>query len=394
MIRTCKVKLGRAPKQEAKILHVLDLCRYLYNAALEQRILAYKYNKVSLTLYDQQKELTQLRHEDEAYKSLPAELARLTSLDRLDKAFKSFFRRVRIGEKPGFPRFKGRDRFNTLVFGKKSWKIEGKKWIVRLGPETVVFTMRNQIHRGGEIKGVRLVRKAGRWWAHFQVEIGGCPSKRPITHPVGLDAGLKTFLALSDGETVDNPRFAQKSQGRLRAAHQTLSRKQKGSNNRRKAKAKLNGVYNKIENQRKNFVFQTVSSLAKTYDCFVIEDLNINKMLASEPKELNKKGSRGLHRNILDASWSMFFDQLENKAEEAGFRVIRVDPRGTSQVCSGCGCVVKKTLKDRIHECPECGLVLDRDLNAARNILKLGLNDLGCRSVCKSTEVSLSEASE
>lgn len=383
MIRTSKVKLGKAKKQEAKLFSVLFLCRQLYNAALQQRIEAYKKQDISLSLYDQYKDLTQLRGDDESYKALPVEMTRLTSLHRLDKAFKGFFRRLKKGEKPGFPRFKGRDRFDTLVFGKAGWKIDGKKLIIKAGPDLITLRMQNAIYREGEIRGLRLVQRSGRWWADFLVDVGEAPKKKQSKNGAGIDVGIRTFATVSDGAQIEHPHFLKKSLERLKEAQREVSRKKKGSNNRRKAKQRLSRVHEKIKNRRKNFIFQTASTLVESYDGFAVEKLDIKEMSKKDkvPKGMSKKGARGLRRGIMDSGWSMFMSQLENKAEEAGFSVVYVDPRGTSQRCSGCGSVVRKTLRDRDHVCYACGLVLDRDLNAAINILALAENDLGRRSV-------------
>jgi putative transposase len=382
MIRTCKVKLSRAHKQEARLLGIIYLCRQLYNAALQQRIEAYQKQGVTLSLFDQEKELTRLRAEEENYKFLTRSMTRLSVLDRLDKAFKGFFRRIKTGEKPGFPRFKGQDRFDTLIFDKIGWKIVDKKLVIRngTGNSPITLTMRNMRHRQGEIKGLRLVKKANRWWAHFLVDVGEAPKVKTSKNGVGIDVGLRTFATMSDGEQIEHPRFLQKSQDRLRAAQQAISRKKKGSNNRAKAKLALVRAHEKVKNRRKNFVFQTVAGLAAKYDGFAIENLDIQEMTNSkkQPEGLTKKGARGLRRGIMDSAWSLFATQLENKAEEAGFPVVRVDPKGTSQRCSACGSLVRKTLRDRVHECHACGLVLDRDLNAARNILDKAKNNPGC----------------
>jgi len=398
MIRTCKVKLGRAHKQEARLFTILSLCHQLYNAALQQRIEAYGRQGISLSFFDQCKELVQLRAEDEDYKSLPSEMTRLTALKRLDLAFKGFFRRIKTGEKPGFPRFKGHDRFDTLVFGTVGWKIDGKKLIVRAGTGgPIILHMRNAIYKQGEITGLHFVRRANRWWAHFLVDIGEAPTVKPSENGVGIDVGIRTFGALSDGsDPIKHPKFLNKSLSQLREAQQVLSRKKKGSKNRAKAKFVLTRMHEKIKNRRSNFVFQTVATLTSKYDGFAVEKLDIKAMTDKEnpSKEMSKKGARGLRRGIMDSAWLMFVTQLDNKAEEAGYPVVHVDPRGTSQLCSNCGSLVRKTLRDREHECHACGLVMDRDLNAAKNILQRAKNNSGCELVTGSTGPSGVEGTE
>lgn len=375
MIRVSRVKLGYAPKQEALLLVALDLLRQLYNAALQQRVEGWQRQRVSLSYYDQCKELTALRADDERYRQLPAQMTRATVLRRLDLAFKAFFRRVGRGEVPGFPRFQGYGRFDTLLFTKQDWRIEGKHLVLKVGPEPIRLRMKNAIHRQGEIRGLRIVRRGERWWADFIVDVGEAPATKPAKRGVGIDVGLRTFATLSDGTQVEPPRFAKKSADRLRAAQQRVSRCERGSKRRAKAKRELVRIYEKVANRRRNFVFQTVAALVAVYDGFAVEKLDIQQMVSTErdaPDGMTKVQARGMRRGIMDSAWSMFTQQLASKAEEAGMPFVAVDPKGTSQRCSGCGSVVRKTLRDRVHDCAACGLVLDRDVNAARNIFDLG----------------------
>lgn len=321
-------------------------------------------------------------------------MTRATSLHRLDGAFQAFFRRVKSGEKPGFPRYRSHNRFNTLTFTAHDWYIDRKKLVLKIGKEPITFQMRNAIHREGEIKGLRIVKSAARWWAHFLVDIGPTPMVKESRNGVGIDVGLRTFATLSDGTQVEHPRFLQKSLDKLREDGQSVSRKKKGSQNRGKAKLVLARSHEKIANRRRNFIHQTVATLVKQYDGFAVEKLDVREMsnTESEPDGMTKKGARGLRRGIMDSGWTMFGTHLAAKAEEAGLPFVRVNPRGTSQRCSGCGSTVRKTLRDRTHCCVACGLVLDRDENAARNIKQLA-NDLGCRSATRDVRVKGAEVS-
>lgn len=379
--------------QESKLLAVLESCRQLYNAALQQRIEAYRKQKISISCFDQYKELTDLRADDPEFKNLPVEMTRLTSLKRVDLSYAGFYRRAKAGKKPGFPRFKGKGRFNTLIFGLDGWKIKEKKLIIKAGTTPIVLNMRNKIHLQGEIIGLKIVRKANRWWANFSIDIGHAPEVKEAKNEVGIDVGLKTFAKLSNGEDIENPHFLRKVLPQIKEAQRKLSSKKKGSNNRKKAKAELSRISADVANKRQDFIFQTVAALAKEYDGFKVEKLNIVGMLDSTrpaPEGMTEKNTRSMRRNIMDASWGMFIARLKDKAEEAGFPVGLVDPKGTTQNCSDCGTLVRKALNVRIHECPACGLVMDRDENSARNI-KQSPNDLGCRSVPKDngTEVTI-----
>ncbi len=387
MFRTCRVKLGKAPKQEEKLSVALELCRELYNAALQQRKDAWDKQKLSLSYYDQCKELTQLRADDEVYKNLPINLVRITVLDRLDKAYKRAFGRLKRGEKPGFPRYRGAGRFTSLLFDKKHWKIEGKKLIFTFGPNKIPLRMKNSIFFSGEIVRLSLVKKSGRWWAHFLLDVGEAPAVSSSKHGVGIDVGIKTFATLSDGDKVDHPHFLKQTKKQIGEAQSVLSRKKKGSNNYFKAKdvyARLNA---KLANRRKNFIYQTVASLVNKYDGFAVEELDIEDLLSNKrsiPVGMSFHSVREMHKNMMDSSWATFSTHLENKAEEAGYPFVRINPKGTSQQCSGCGTFVRKSIGDRMHECPACGLSLGRDENAAQNIAKAA-NDLGWRSVSGDT---------
>lgn len=182
---------------------------------------------------------------------------------------------------------------------------------------------------------------------------------------IGIDLGLKSFCALSDGSFVENPKFGKKEQERLARRQRALARRKRGSRSRVRAKKLVAKSYLKIRNQRLNFTRKLAKSIVQKYDMISYEKLNIQNMIPGY-----------LARSIHDAAWGKFINCLECKAEEAGKYAIGIDPKGTSQICSDCGTIVPKRLGERIHECPKCGLVLDRDTNAAINIWKLGLGQL------------------
>jgi putative transposase len=382
MIRVCKLKIRQGRRtDQAKLEELLWRCRVLYNAALEQRIDAYRKQKRTLSFYEQCKELTALRDVDPVYTAMDVTMQRLTVMRRLDLAFKSFFRRCKTGEKPGFPRFKGRDRFDTLVFSvddhgrPRGWKLSGHKLSVR---GAGWFRVANLPHRDGKLVGLRLVHKAGRWWAHVLVDVGAAPAVKPSVAGVGIDVGIKTFATMSDGTTVEHPRFLRESLDELKDAQRDLSTKKRGSRRRADAKARLVRVHERVANRRRDFVHQTARRLVDKYDGLAVEDLDVAEMASTEKADGSRetgKQARGLRRGIMDSAWGMLLRVLAAKAEEAGLPLVRVNPKGTTQRCSQCGSLVRKTLRDRVHDCAACGLRMDRDLNAARNI-----NDLGWRS--------------
>ena len=364
MLRSIEAKLYPTPAQVETLDNWLQTCCRVYNQALEQRIKAYKRRKESVSLYDQFGMLTEWRERISTVDAVPAQFAR-DALRRLDKGFKAFFRRLKSGQKPGFPRFRAKDRYTTLeclVSG--SYIRPGNLLrIPKLG--LVSFRAGNQQIPGTQ-KLLRIIKRASGWFAQVLVDDGQpVPPKVPVQTSIGVDVGLTTFAALSTGEKISNPRFARKSQRKVRSASRNLSRKQKRSKNRRKALIKLQRAHEKIKAQRKSFAHQHSRDLVNRFDLIAVEKLNIAGLARGK-----------LSKSILDAAWGMFLFQLTYKAECAGRQVIQVNPRGTSQTCPNCGAIKKKNLSERVHECP-CGLTCDRDQAAARVILLRALGVAG-----------------
>jgi len=359
MHRTVTYRILNARKKDlARLDEVLEMCRHLYNAALQERRDAWRKQGQSISYFDQCRELKGLRTEDTAWKKLNAQMVRYSVLLRVREAFKGFFRRVRAGKKrPGFPRFKSKGRFDTLIFTDQGWKLKGNKLILR----GIGWLRIRGKDREAKPIGLRLVRKADRWYAQVLLDIGEKPEVQPSKKGVGIDVGLKTFATLSNGKRIEHPRFLKQSLGRLAKANQRLARRKRGSNRRREAKRLLARTHLKISNQRKDFIHKATRQLVNAYDGFAIEDLKIQEMA---------QGPRFLRRGIMDSAWSLFFTTLAYKAEEAGAPVVKVNPKGTTQWCSNCGTIVRKGLGDRWHSCAACGLEMDRDENAAVNILQ------------------------
>lgn len=362
MRRTFKYRLYPNREQTIALEHQLSEARSLYNAALQERREAWRMQRIGLNYYDQANQLKEIR--DAGYLELANYSACQDVLRRVDKSFKAFFRRVKAGEKAGYPRFKSRDRFDSYAF--PAWgdgchltdagrlKVQG------------VGIVKLKMHRpiAGEIKTLALKRDAGKWYACFSVVIDvGSPI--PPEKAIGIDVGLYSFAALSDGCLVSNPRNLKLGLACLRRAQRKVARRGKGSTRRRKTVLCLQKAHAHIRNQRSDFQHKLSRQLADSYGLIAVEDLNIKALSRSM-----------LARSVSDAGWGSFLAKLAYKAEYAGGQLIRVNPDGTSQVCSRCGCLpdVPKSLADRIHSCPHCGLVIDRDVNAARNILRLGLS--------------------
>ena len=285
-------------------------------------------------------------------------------LKRLDKAFDAFFRRIREGQKAGYPRFRSRSRYDSFTFSQSGFSIEKSK--LRLSK---IGRVKIKLHRPieGKVKTLTITRSStGKWFACFTAEVQH-ESLPDSQNAVGIDMGLKSFAMLSTGEAIANPKFFRVEEKRLVKAQRKLSAATKGSLERRKRRKITARIHERIANKRRDFAHQESRKLVDRFGIIVFENLNIRGMLKNHC----------LAKSIADAAWNQLAQFTTYKAEEAGRCVRQVNPRNTSQACSGCGEVVKKDLRIRIHKCSGCGLTLDRDYNAARNILALGLQSIG-----------------
>lgn len=358
MIRTFRYPLEPNRTQAAILSNWIEHCRQLYNAALQQRRDAYRLHRKSLSFYDQTHDLTELRASDPEWRDIPMRAER-SALHRLDKAFDAFFRRMKSGQKPGYPRFRGRDRFDSfdLPGALDCVKVDGNH--VRL-PRIGLVKFHLYRPMVGKVLSVTVKRSASRWWISFMCDVGAAPEKKPVKTAVGIDLGLTTFAVLSNGDEVENPRFFKAGEEVLARRQRSLATKTRGSRSRQRAKILVGRAYEHVRNQRLDFARKLACEMFARFDLVAHEDLNIKGMVHGN-----------LAKSIHDASWGVFIGALQSKAECAGKWCVPVDPRGTSQRCSACGTVVPKTLSEREHACP-CGARMSRDLNAARNVLKIG----------------------
>ena len=348
--------------QASRLFHYLQVGRSLYNHSLEQRIAFYKEEGKTLSNYDQTADLTILRSVSQVLANVPVEIER-DALRRLDRAFQNFFRRTKEQNgKAGFPRFKSANRWNSFSISNPGKVLRGNR--IRISGVDGLVRARNIREPSGKIKEQRIVHRAGKWFCQLVVDDGLTPPPvQPVKSAIGIDMGLKSFAVFSNGEEILNPRFQKKLERKLARTHRALSRTKKGSHNRGKAIHRLQRVYLKITNQRWNFTHYLSKRIVSENQLIAVEKLNIAGMAQSR-----------LAKSILDAAWGQFLWQLNYKAAKAGVLCLEVDPKGTSQDCSGCGQRVQKDLSVRVHSCPHCGLQLDRDHNAALNILQRALS--------------------
>ncbi len=369
-MRTYKYRLYPNKIQRQLLVNTLESCRVLYNCALEQRKIAFRQFEVSLNYYNQADELKTLKEYFPGYKNIYSQVLQ-DVLKRVDKAFQNFFRRLKTSEKPGYPRFKGRGWYDSFTYPQSGFSLsDNHKGNQRL-KLSKIGNIKIKLHRGikGIIKTCSVKRELNNWYVCF-----ACETKSELLpkafRDVGIDVGIEKFAALSDGVLIYNPKFLRKSEAKLKSQQRSLSRKKKGSNSRKKQRNKLAKIHCKIKDQRNDFLHNESKKLIKNYDVIVFEDLRIKNMVKNHY----------LAKSISDASWAKFIKYVSYKAESAGKKVIFVNPRNTSQICSNCGAMVKKSLSVRVHKCP-CGLEIDRDINAAINILRLGTSPGGATAL-------------
>jgi putative transposase len=372
MNKTFQYRLYPTHKQQTTIRAWLALCCEVYNAALQERRDAYRMSGVSISYTHQCTELP-------GCKELRSELARVNSqvlqdvLKRVDLAFDGFFRRVRNGERPGYPRFRSRQRYNSLTF-----KQYQNSFDVRAGKNqtgTLILSKLGSIklvmHRPltGLPKTATVKRTpTGKWFVSISVETGPeAGTLPPSDESVGIDVGLSTFAYLSTGEQIANPRFFRKEEQALSRAHRKLSKARRGTQRREKRHKVVARVHERVRWRRENFIRQEVASIVKRFGLIAVEALVVRNLMKNP----------NVSKSIADAAWSSFIAHLLSKAEEAGRAVVRVNPAYTSQTCSACEHRQEMPLSVRVYECPTCGLVIDRDYNGSKNILAAALVAVG-----------------
>ena len=378
-----KFRIYPTPAQETALCDTLDTCRVVYNSLLNERKHDYELFGKSPSRYEQQKHFPLWSKAFPEIKAVHSQVLQNVAM-RVDSAFDAFFTRVRKGQTPGFPRFKG-DGYDSFTYPQAGFRVDEQDiYLSKIG------TIKAILHRRieGKVKTCTVRRQSNKWFACFACEVE--PELLvPSSETIGIDVGLEKFAALSDGEFIPNPRFFRKDEKALAKAQRKLALQKRGSRKLRKAKKTVARIHERIRNRRHDFVHQLARRIVNLYGLIAVEKLNLKNMSKSpEPKQdedtrkrvpgeylpngyaANTQRVPGLNKSILDAAWSMFRNVLTSKAENAGRKVVNVNPAYTSQDCSGCGYRAKKKLSERWHHCPMCGLSLDRDINAAKNILK------------------------
>ena len=377
MTRNFQYRIYPTGNQEKQMNSILIVCMRLWNYFLDQKSTTYKTTKKSISCFTQIKEIPKLAIKDpsikEVYSQTMQEVPR-----RLDKAFQAFFRRCKSGETVGFPRFKHKDRYNSFTYPQNngSFKLteDGKIYLSKIGCVKIEY------HR--EAKGIWktcTIKKTctGKWYVVISSILPDISVKKSTKPAVGIDLGLKEFAVLSDGNKIKRARFFKAEEVALAKAQRKLSKQKKGSKERRRAKKVVARVHERIVNKRRDFTHQNSKMIVNKYGVICLENLNIKGMLEKPSIKINgiDMSAKPIHRSTADVAWNEFVNQLKYKAEEAGSSVVMVNPKNTTKACSACGKLTDKDLSVRVHSC-SCGLEIDRDLNASKNILAVGLHSL------------------
>jgi putative transposase len=363
VILTYRYRLLPLKSQHRALERLCAAQRELYNAALEERIDCYRKTGKTRTYIDQCRALTACRRELPEMGALPANLQRWT-LKRMDDAFQGYFHRLKARSgKAGFPRFRGKERWEAFGFNEFSGiQFDGKRLRFAGMPGGIKLHLHRPLPDDADIRSCVFRRDGSGWFICLQIKIE-VAEKRTVASAVGVDLGLKVFAWCSDNVVIPNPRIARRAEKELRRRQRALARCKRGSLRRHKVRAQVARLHRKIADTRNTWLHQKSAELVKRADVIVVEDLNVSNMLRHPT----------LARSIADASWSRFVSMLAYKAEKAGGHLIRVGPRNTSQECSGCHELVPKLLAVRTHACPSCGLVIPRDYNSSLNILRAGI---------------------
>jgi putative transposase len=347
--------------------NTLSECHWLYNHFLEERKYLWEEYSTSIGLYDQTRILPVLKVNRPSLADVHSQVLQNVAV-RVDLAFKAFFRRVKSGEKVGYPRFRGEGWYDSFTYPQVGYSIQNKTIIL-----SKIGVVKTVIHRPiqGKVKTCCIRRNSiGKWFVTFSCEIEDTPLPE-VKEAIGIDVGLESFATLSSGDKIANPRFFRVDEKALAKAQRKMSKCEKDNPKRIKYKRVVGHIHERITNRRRDFAHQESRKIVNKFGVIAVEDLSINCMVHNHC----------LAKSISDVAWGQFIRYLSYKAENAGRKYIAVNPSYTSQDCSKCGHRQLIALSERIFNCPCCNFSIDRDHNASLNILRLGLQSLGIQSV-------------
>lgn len=378
--KTFEYRIYPNRNQQVKLINTLNLCRKLYNACLFQRKIAYQSHGITITRYDQNKQLIEVKNTFPEYKSVHSQVLQSVP-DRLNKSFNNFFRRIKTGEKPGYPRFKSRWRYNSFTYTQGGFKLlfdvhnpsmkYNRLRLSKIGDIKISF--HRPLPKNSKIKQITIKRdKCDDWYACLHIEIENNPNKVKFEsinkgNCIGVDVGITDIVAFSSGELISNPKFLKNIEYRTKKKQRRMSKKKKGSGKRNKARIKWARSKRKLHRQREDYHHKLSRMLVNRYQLIAFEDLNIKSMVVDNE----------LAKQIHDSAWGSLIRKTIYKAVEAGKYVVLVNPSYTSQECSQCGGYLSIELSDRHINCSRCNNSMNRDINAANNILNRAYHELG-----------------
>ncbi|GBC63817.1 transposase [Desulfonema ishimotonii] len=384
--KSYKYRIYPTKAQESRLENQFSMCRHLYNWKLAERIEAYEKEGVSVGYTQQQNSLPELRKERPWFKDVYSQVLQ-DVLRRLDNSFQGFYRRIKAGEAPGFPRFKKRGQWDSITYPQYKKRPDSVIDVPKIGKVKLVH--HREISDEAKVKTLTITKDAGKWFACFSVEISfPAEPEQDLSDPVGIDLGLIDFFHTSDGEHISAPKCLRQKEKHLKRLQKQLSKAGKRSGRYYRLLKAIQKCHYRIRCKRNDFLHKSANVLLKKSGLIFYEDLKIRNMIRrpapkqdEEGKYLPNKASAkaGLNKSIADAGWGRFLDILKYKAPHFGKKVAAVPPHYTSQKCSACGNIVQKSLSIRTHSCI-CGFVSNRDLNAALNILRVGMDTLQART--------------
>ncbi|MCC5617179.1 transposase [Nostoc sp. CHAB 5836] len=376
-------KIEPNKEQSEKIDKTLEMLRYQYNYLLAQRFDWYEMNRCPIdrcplichlpelkeqpNYYNQKASLVQLKIDRPWYKDIHSQVLQEVP-KKVEITFDRWLKGDVNGKKSGRPRFKSKGQYKTFTYSqfKRHHFVNNRITLSKIGDVKVI--VHRPIPDGFDIKTVSVTKKADGYYVTLSLDDKTVPTIKPDFNPdniVGIDVGLIDFYVASDNTRITAPKHLRRAERKLKSAQRKVSRRKKGSNRRKKAIQILGKQHKKVADTRKDFHFKTANNLLKKYDVVAAEKLNIKGLVKTR-----------LAKSVNDAGWGQFISILSNKAENAGLKVIAINPNGTSQECSSCGHKVKKLLSQRMHNCPNCKVTLCRDLNASLNIKARGTHAL------------------
>jgi len=377
LLKAYKFRIYPTNAQETVLEQTLETCRRVYNKTLALRKDEYEATKTSISLFETNKQLTQWKKEEPIYlKKVHSQVLQNVQV-RVDLAFQAFFRRVKIDPlNAGYPRFKARGRYDSITYPQPGTAFRIRSGCVELSKIGLVKVKQHRAIEGTPKTCTVSKTWTGKWFVCIACEVEPKPKPEREFKSVGIDLGVRTLCALSNGEEVQPPRFFMQDEKILAKAQRKLSAAEKGSKLRKKCKKVVAHIHEHITNKRKDFCDKLSLSLVQTYSFIAFEDLEIDEMV--------QRSDCYIEKHIYDAAWNQLVSRTRCKAEDAGTTVVLVNPCNTTKTCSQCGTLVPKDRNEKVHNCPACGLSIGRDLNAAINILRLGLQSVGSIPRCPS----------